>query len=64
MLPGGIVPHDPDERWRLYDAANRSDRHAINRKLWRESYDHLCDKKLVEFIRQHAAEFDYLNDVE
>jgi hypothetical protein len=32
---------------------------AIDRKLWRDGYDH--EKKLAEFIREHAAELSYLD---
>jgi hypothetical protein len=61
LFPGGGVPHDPEQRWRLYDEANRSARDCINRKLWRDGYDHLCEKKLAEFIRKHANELSYLD---
>ncbi|HWA97518.1 MAG TPA: DUF4375 domain-containing protein [Pirellulales bacterium] len=62
LFPGGIVPHDTEQRWRQYDAANRSAREAINRKLWSDGYDNLREKKLAEFIRKHAASLAHLND--
>ena len=64
LFPGEIVPHDPETRWQQYDAANRSARNAINRKLWQDDWDHLVEKKVAEFIRQHAAELLYLDDGE
>jgi hypothetical protein len=62
LFPGGIVPHDPEKRWRQYDNANRSAREAINRKAWSDGYDHLREKKLAEFIRANAMQLSHLND--
>ena len=64
MFPGGSVPHDPEERSRLFDEANRSARYLINRKLWRDGWDHLLEKKLAEFIRKNAAQLKYLDEAE
>ncbi len=36
LFPGGIVPHDPQVRRRLYDAANKSAREGLNRKFWHD----------------------------
>jgi hypothetical protein len=53
LFPGAVVPHDPDERSRLYEMANRSARDVIDRQLWHD--DHVRVRKLAEFIRKHAA---------
>jgi len=63
LFPGEIVPCDPGVRLQLYEKANCSARAATNRKFWRDGSDHLVEKKLAEFIRAHATEFAYLNDV-
>jgi hypothetical protein len=59
LFPGGIVPHDPQERSRLYEAANKSAREALNRKVWHD--DRVTAKKLAEFIRVHAAHLGNLD---
>ncbi len=59
LFPAGVVPHDPQERARLYDAANRSAREALNRKVWHD--DHVRVKKLAEFIRRNAAQLGDLD---
>jgi hypothetical protein len=53
LFPGGIVPHDPEERSRLYQAANKSARAGFTRKFWHD--DRVRKKKLAEFIRANAA---------
>jgi hypothetical protein len=55
LFPGGKVPHERCERDQLYQAANRSARYRLNRKLWQDGYDGTREKKLAEFIRKNAA---------
>jgi hypothetical protein len=59
LLPGGIVPHDPQERSRLYEAANKSAREGLNRKVWHD--DRVRAKKLAQFIRTNAAHLGNLD---
>jgi hypothetical protein len=59
LFPGGVVPHDPQERSRLYEAANKSARERLNRKVWYDEYDR--ERKLAEFIRAHAADLGDLD---
>lgn len=54
LFPGGLVPQDRAERERLYDAANRSARTRLNRKLWQDQHDGSLQNRLAEFIRMHA----------
>ena len=61
LFPGGLVPQDRAERERLYDAANRSARTRLNRRLWQEDHDRSREKRLAEFIRMHA---DQLGDLD
>ena len=55
LFPGGKVPHDCTERDRLYQAANRSARDRLDRKLWQDGYDGTRERRLAEFIRKNAA---------
>ena len=56
LFAGGEVPHDsPPTRNERYQAANRSARDRLNRKLWQDTYDRTGEKRLAEFIRKHAA---------
>ena len=59
LFPGGVVPHDPEQRIQLYQAANKSAREGLNRKLWHD--DHAQEKKLAEFIRKNAAQLGNLD---
>ena len=61
LFPGGTVPHDPAERNKLYQAANRSARHRLNRKLWQDGYDGSREKQLAKFIRTNAVRFGDLD---
>jgi hypothetical protein len=49
------VPHDRAERNEQYQAANRSARDRLNRKLWQDGYDGTREKRLAEYIRKNAA---------
>lgn len=61
LFPGGVVPHDPEERARLFFEANKSARQALDRTIWHDA--RAQQKKLAEFIRQHADDFvDLDND--
>ena len=62
LFPGGTVPHDRAERSQLYQAANRSARDRLNRKLWQDGYDGSREKKLAEFIRKNAARLGDLDE--
>ncbi|HEX4143895.1 MAG TPA: DUF4375 domain-containing protein [Pirellulales bacterium] len=55
LFPGGKVPHDCAERNQLYQAANRSARDRLDRKLWQDGYDGTRERRLAEFIRKNAA---------
>ncbi len=55
LFPGGNVPHERAERDQLYQAANRSAHHRLNRKLWQDGYDGSREKKLADFIRKSAC---------
>ena len=62
LFPGGTVPHDPEERTRLYAEANKSAREGLNRQVWHDDY--LREKKLAEFIRKNAAQLAHLEATE
>jgi hypothetical protein len=62
LFPGGAVPHDSAERDRLFQAANRSARDRIKRKLWQDGRDGSREKKLAEFIRKNAARLGDLDN--
>ncbi len=53
LFPGNVVPCDPEERSRLYDAANKSARAALDREFWQD--EPAITKRLSEFIRANAA---------
>jgi Domain of unknown function (DUF4375) len=53
LFPGNVAPRDPVERSRLYEAANKSARAAIDRKFWQD--EPVITKRLAEFIRTHAS---------
>ena len=55
LFPGGKVPDDCAERHQQYQAANRSARDRLDRKLWQDGYDGTRERKLAEFIRKNAA---------
>ncbi len=55
LFPGGKVPSDAAERLQQYQAANRSARDRLDRKLWQDGYDGTRERKLAEFIRKNAA---------
>lgn len=61
LFPGGIVPHERAERDQLYQAANRSARYRLNRKLWQDTYDLTGEKMLAEFIRKSAGQLGDLD---
>jgi hypothetical protein len=60
LFPGGTVPHDPQERNRLYEMANLSAREGLNRTILYD--DRVRAKKLAEFIRKNAARLGDLDD--
>jgi len=53
LFPGHVAPRDPEERSRLFDAANKSARAAIDREFWQD--EPAITKMLAEFIRANAA---------
>ena len=55
LFPGGKVPCDAAERLQQFQAANRSARDRLDRKLWQDGYDGTLERKLAEFIRKNAA---------
>lgn len=59
LFPDGVVPRDAEERSRLYEAANKSAREAIDRKFWQD--ERAREKKLAEFIRKNAAKLGDLD---
>jgi len=61
LFPEGKVPHDRAERNEQYQAANRSARDRLNRKLWQDTYDGTGERKLAEFIRKNAARLGNLD---
>ena len=64
LFPGGKVPHDAAERLQQYQAANRSARDRLDRKLWQDRYDRTREKRLAEFIRKNAARLGDLDATE
>jgi hypothetical protein len=61
LFPGGKIPRERGERNQLYQAANRSARYRLNRKLWQDGRDGTCEKKLAEFVRKNAARLGNLD---
>lgn len=59
FFPGGVVPQATAERSRLFAAANKSAREAIDRQFWQE--DRSRERKLAEFIRKNAARLGNLD---
>lgn len=54
LFPDGKVPRDSEERYEQYAANDPDVRDEINVKFWREGWDHECERKLAQFIRENA----------
>ena len=61
LFPNGRVPPERKERCRLLEDANTSARSALDKQF--DDRDRLRIRQIAAFIRQHAAEFAYLNDL-